>query len=125
MSHCKIASLLALIFLSSIISTAGSYADDSMEELKSRSKESIQKLGKALKSELQAAMKSDGPMAAVQVCNLKAPEIAAALSTSDSISIGRTSLKLRNSKNAPDAWEESVLLEFNKKISEGTKNKNS
>jgi len=65
-----------------------------------------------LKGELQAAIKEGGPKKAITVCNAKAPEIAGALSKPGTLSVGRTSLKLRNTANTPDAWETATLQEF-------------
>jgi hypothetical protein len=66
----------------------------------------------ALKGELQAAMKTGGPVNAIGVCNLKAPEIANQLSQKSGWQLARTSLMLRNQENAPDVWEQNVLRSF-------------
>lgn len=66
----------------------------------------------ALKGQLKAALKEGGPVKAIEVCNVSAPAIAMAQSKKHGWKIGRTSLKLRNPANAPDAWERSVLEEF-------------
>ena len=72
-----------------------------------------------LKGELQAAMQSGGPVNAVQVCRQRAPAIAAELSESSGWEVGRTSLKLRNPANAPDAWELAVLERFEQRKAGG------
>jgi hypothetical protein len=69
------------------------------------------KFAEKLKSELVGAMKVDGPLKAIEVCNVAAPAIAADASA-NGWSVGRTSLKTRNPKNAPDVWEKRVLDEF-------------
>jgi len=66
----------------------------------------------ALQSELQAAMKAGGPTEAIEVCKTRAPAIGADISKKEKMQIGRTSLKLRNAANAPDAWEKTVLELF-------------
>jgi hypothetical protein len=66
----------------------------------------------ALKGELQGAMKQGGPVAAIGLCNVRAPEISSHVSYDVGWDVARTSLKLRNPKNAPDAWEEAVLERF-------------
>ena len=66
----------------------------------------------SLKGELQAAMKSGGPVKAIEVCNMKAPAIARDLAQDSGWEVGRTSLKLRNPSNLPDAWENAVLQRF-------------
>ena len=75
-----------------------------------------------LKKVLGKAMKQDGPLAAIEVCNVKAPEIAE-LMHNQGTPIARTSLKFRNSSNAPDAWETEVLRKFDKLKVSGTKPK--
>ena len=65
-----------------------------------------------LKGELQAAMKAGGPVNAIKICKLKAPAIAARISKMHGWRVARTSLKLRNPANAPDAWEKKVLKKF-------------
>ena len=71
-----------------------------------------------LKSELVGAMKVDGPVKAIEVCNVAAPAIAADASA-NGWAVARTSLKTRNPKNVPDAWEKRVLEEFDAEKSKG------
>lgn len=73
-------------------------------------KATMQAFGKTLKGELQAAMKEGGPMAAVQVCNERAPEIAADMSAESGYTLRRTSLKPRATE--PTDWERVVLEDF-------------
>jgi hypothetical protein len=69
--------------------------------------------GMTLKGELEAAVKSGGPVKAIVVCKERAPAIAADLSTRAGWDITRVSLKVRNPQmGAPDAWEEEVLTRF-------------
>lgn len=72
-----------------------------------------------LGAELQAAMKAGGPPDAIGVCNTKAPAIASELSTENRLRIGRTSLKIRNPGNSPDAWEKKVLEDFEARKAKG------
>jgi len=73
-----------------------------------------------LKAELQDAMKAGGPVHAIFVCRDRAPAIAQELSDATGWQVGRTSLKLRNpALNAPDGWEEHVLLEFEQRKTAG------
>ncbi|WP_423893798.1 Tll0287-like domain-containing protein [Candidatus Pelagadaptatus aseana] len=73
---------------------------------------------KNLKGALQQGMQSDGVEGAIAACNEQAPEIAEAASA-DGWTVGRTSLKLRNSDNAPDDWELSVLQSFEARLAKG------
>lgn len=72
-----------------------------------------------LKGELEASMKQGGPVNAIQTCQLKAPSIAHEMSVKSGWKVGRTSLKLRNPANAPDAWELAVLQSFEERKSAG------
>lgn len=68
--------------------------------------------GAQLRTALQAAMNEGGPLAAIRVCNEAAPAIAQASAAHSGAAVGRTSLKLRNPANAPDAHEHAVLDAF-------------
>ena len=72
-----------------------------------------------LKQELLGGMQDGGPVNAISVCNLSAPGIANTYSVRNGWDVGRTSLKLRNPANAPDAWERSVLESFEERKGAG------
>lgn len=74
---------------------------------------------KELKGELGKGMKAGGPVAAIDKCNLKAPGIALKHANATGWEVGRTSLKLRNPANVPDAWEEKVLHQFETRRANG------
>ncbi len=63
-----------------------------------------------LKNALQTGL-AEGPTAAVEACRLQAPEIAES-NSSDDISLGRSSHRLRNPNNAPSAWMQLVLDDY-------------
>lgn len=69
-------------------------------------------LGSQLRTELVSAMQSGGPVAAVEVCNLRAPEIAHSVMVETDMQVGRTALRVRNLANAPDVWERDQLEGF-------------
>ena len=75
--------------------------------------------GKALKAELVTAMQAGGPLAAIEVCNSKAPAIAEAVSLDQGMEVSRVSLRNRNPDNAPNAWQAEVLASFEERIGEG------
>ncbi len=65
---------------------------------------------------LQTAMTEGGPLNAVDVCAVQAPQIAAQLSADTGWDVSRVSLKARNSETAiPDNWERQVLMTFDQK----------
>ena len=66
------------------------------------------------KKDLQQALKSglaEGPTAAIQVCRVKAPGIADALSV-DGIRMGRSSHKLRNPENTAPDWVSPIMQTY-------------
>ncbi|TJY60060.1 DUF3365 domain-containing protein [Sinimarinibacterium sp. CAU 1509] len=75
-------------------------------------------LGKQLKQTLQSAMADGGPVAAIDVCQLQAPAIAATIAT-PGIHVGRTALRVRNSNNAPDPAQIKILQDFERRLSAG------
>jgi len=75
-------------------------------------------LGSQLITALNEALADEGPIAAVEVCNLQAPKIAARLSGAK-YQVGRTALRVRNPANAPDEWERSVMQRFETRMKQG------
>lgn len=66
------------------------------------------------KQDLQKALKSglaEGPAAAIQVCRVKAPGIADALSV-DGVRMGRSSHKLRNPDNTAPDWVRPIMQTY-------------
>ena len=66
------------------------------------------------KSKLVTALTTavaEGPIHAIEFCNEKAPGIAAELNTGG-VEMGRTSHRLRNPDNAPEAWMEPLLADY-------------
>jgi hypothetical protein len=72
-----------------------------------------------LKAELGKGLKAGGPVEAIGICNTRAPALAMEHSQSSGWSVARTSLKLRNPNNAPDAWEKMVLQRFAEQRAKG------
>jgi len=57
-----------------------------------------------LSGRLIEAMGSQGPAAAISVCQKEAPQIAAEVSDEHNLRIGRTGVRLRNPNNEPPEW---------------------
>lgn len=71
---------------------------------------------------LQEAIAQGGPIQAIAVCSIEGPEISADISAASSdhnLRIGRTALRVRNPANAADAWEQSVLEDFQLQLADG------
>jgi hypothetical protein len=84
-----------------------------------QSRQLVMQLGGQLKSELGKAIADGGPVQAINVCYLRAPEIAAQLSQASGARVGRTALRVRNPSNAPDDLERSVLEQFSADLGSG------
>jgi hypothetical protein len=80
----------------------------------------VERFAGELQKELKGAMTDGGPQNAVRVCRERAPDIAARLSDESGWTVGRTSLRTRNTAlNAPDDWERSVLVRFDERRAAG------
>lgn len=103
---------LLLTFMMSVLSQAQPTADPQA------ARETIQGFAKDLKHVLVTTMKANGPVAAIDACNLSAPAIAQQ-HTQGPWEISRSSLQVRNPNNRPDAWLKEVLLEFEQRKQDG------
>jgi hypothetical protein len=91
---------------------------DSVAALSAEARGIIGKFAAKLKGELSDALKSGGPEKAIEVCHTAAPAIAKDASAKG-WTVRRTSLKLRNPDNAPDAWEREALAYFDAERAKG------
>ncbi len=100
------------------LAAAPAFASDALlEEARGVSSAIPPKLLNVLNEEI----KKGGPEGAIGVCREKAPAMAKAASEQSGWAIRRVSLKNRNPKAVPDAWEEAVLREFDKRVVAGEK----
>ena len=76
-------------------------------------------LGTDLKSTLVKSLTSKGPVSAIEVCNIDAIQISNTISQKNNLKVGRTSLKIRNPANKPDAWETKQLAWFSSQLESG------
>ena len=72
----------------------------------------VKEFAGSLRAALKGALEEGGPPEGLSVCQETAPSIAAFHAEKTGWRVGRTSLKARNPKNAPDAWERRVMTEF-------------
>lgn len=70
---------------------------------------------------LDEEIRKGGPENAIAVCREKAPQMAKAASEQSGWNIRRVSLKNRNPKAVPDAWERAVLEDFDRRLAAGEK----
>lgn len=87
-----------------------------LSELDSQASAITQQFVGTLLPTLQSAMAVGGPIQAIEVCSVRAPQIAAELSEQSGWSVRRVSLKPRNLALAePDDWEREVLATFDQR----------
>lgn len=103
-----------LPLVSCFVSSVNSQQTDAQAYYQNTALQKVKVFATELKSALASAIQKDGLLAAVEVCEKRAPEIAAELST-DGWTVARTSLKARNEGNQPDEWEKQVLMGFDER----------
>jgi hypothetical protein len=112
---------IAMLTLALAITPASLLADEKAEMKPhiDASKAAIQDFFGVLKGELVKGMKEGGPTHAIDVCHKVAEPITTTKAQEHDMDLARTSLKVRNPNNAPDAWETEVLQEFDKRKAAG------
>jgi hypothetical protein len=108
--------LVSTLSILPLLANSGEIATNS-DTLAARSL--VKAFGSDLKHVLKTSMKSGGPIKALDQCHIQAGPIAQENSLSSDWEIGRTSLKVRNENNAPDEWEMTTLLQFEKRKAAG------
>jgi len=68
---------------------------------------------------LSQAIDKNGPEGAIAVCRDEAPKLAKAASEQTGWAIRRVSLRERNPKAVPDAWERAALEDFDRRAAAG------
>jgi hypothetical protein len=92
---------------------AAALAADAPDPRVEQARAALKPLKTNLKGALEAAMKEQGPLGAIEVCKSVAGQITEAASAAG-VRVGRTSHKLRNPKNAPEPWMKPLLDELAK-----------
>jgi hypothetical protein len=108
----RLSSVIAAAALLPLLAQAAVVAQDDLPRRIEKARSTARDLSAQLLASLQKAMNAGGPVNAMSVCTTAAPKIAAEKSAAAQIRIRRTSLKLRQPKNAPDAWEQRQLQNF-------------
>lgn len=98
------------------MSALPAFADD-MAQYQEESRKIIKEFASQLGGEMQKEMKANGPVSTIKVCRDVAPAIASEVSRKNGWNVGRKSLKTRNAAlGMPDAWEQKVLADFEKRM---------
>lgn len=115
MNPVSITASVLLVFALVFVAPATAKTPDRLEE----GREIARGFGAELRGALQAAMEEGGPLAAIEVCQEKAPAIARRASEASGAEVGRTSTRVRNPANRPDSHELAVLGEFAERLATG------
>lgn len=91
----------------------------STEQMVLESQQTIKLFSQQLKKKLQQGVDEGGVEQAIEICLEAAAKIADQVSEKQGMSIGRTSLKVRNIRNMPDRWEKQVLQTFEQRKANG------
>ncbi len=115
--------ITALIFGLAGCSEQASQVNDGSEDLARLSvqaKSTVQAFGSELQAELQAGMAAGGPLRAMDVCNIKAPQLAESVSAAQGMAVKRVSLKPRNAETGvANTWQTAVLNDFEVRKAQG------
>lgn len=84
-----------------------------------RAIEAVASFGGELKQALTGAMKSSGPVAAIDVCKTQASAIAARVSAHAGLRVSRTSARTRNPGNSASTWQAAVLSRWEEQRADG------
>jgi hypothetical protein len=100
----------------------GVFAEDDLRKLTDESRKVANDLVMQVRGELVRELELSGPLKAVAVCKYTVPEITSAISRRTGWRVTRVSLRPRNPGLAgPDAWEQKVLMEFDRRVEQGEK----
>lgn len=106
-----------LLSLGLVLATTLAHADDAA--LIAETKKTALGIPPKLLAMVQEEIAKGSFHGAIAACNDKAPKMAAAASQQTGWAIRRVSLKNRNPKAVPDAWEKTVLEDFDRRQAAG------
>ncbi|WP_341365750.1 DUF3365 domain-containing protein [Yoonia sp. BS5-3] len=102
------------------VSLAAPVTAEEVQDLAQEGGQVIVQLAGALQAELQSAMQAGGPVAAVDLCNIEAQSITYDISdANEGWEISRSSHRLRNPANAPDAYTAAAIDDFLNRLDAG------
>lgn len=110
--------IFTCLWLATALAYAGTQADQSDEQI-AKAKTAIKVLAGTLKTELQTAMQSGGPTAAIEVCNTRAMVLTQQVASEMNMQLARVSLRNRNPANAANQWQKEVLQDFERQHAQG------
>ncbi|WP_297526399.1 Tll0287-like domain-containing protein [Thiohalobacter sp.] len=115
-----VAAALLLLVSGTVVQAAEADADPAAE-----AQNVVAELARTLGQAMQQAMASGGPAAAIEVCRDRAPALTSELSRRHGWRITRVGTRVRNPLlGTPDAWEQQVLADFERRRQAGEPLKN-
>ena len=108
-----VASVLVLVL------TGTAYAIEDADSRLLVSREVAMTMQARLKDELLQALSNDGPVAAIGVCQTRAPLISRQVGDEAGVRVWRTGLRVRNPANVADAHARGVLEDFARRLAAG------
>ena len=112
----------SLPFLLGLLLAGPALADDEETRLLAEARQATQQLLQQIGGELKREYELSGSIRSVVVCKYTAPEVSSSISRKFGAEVKRVSLRVRNpSLGTPDAWEQKVLLEFDRRLARGEK----
>jgi hypothetical protein len=117
-----------LLGIAVVLAFSAAHAQNDDEDLK-RMSEAARKVADQLVSEIRGEvvkeMERGGPLRSVVVCKYSVPEITSTLSRKSGMRVSRVTLKPRNpALGYADAWEQKVLMDFDRRVQKGEKAEN-
>lgn len=116
--------LAALAVLLPVLSACTSVPSGSAQALEptwvAQARDAALSVPPKLVGRLTSVISQSGPAEAIRVCQEEAPKMAQAASEKTGWQIRRVSLKNRNPKAVPDAWEQDTLALFDRQQAQGT-----
>lgn len=106
------------VFLLLAAGGATVHADDDAALLKGRAAAAA--LNETLLMRMTRSLRDSGPERTMSVCAYQARALANEVERKEGVKVRRTSLKLRNPENAPDAYERELLARLSARAREGT-----
>lgn len=107
----------AAVFLLIAAGAGTVQADDDAALLKGRAAATA--LNETLGTRISRSLKDSGPEGAMSVCAWQAQALANEVGEREGVKVKRTSLRLRNPANAPDAYEKDLLARLAARAREG------
>lgn len=99
------------------LSANAALADEDLAKFQEENRKIVKELATQLGGAMQKEMQAGGPVAAIKVCKEIGPAAASEMSRKTGQRVARVSLKVRNPViGSPDAWEQKVLLDFDKRL---------